>query len=99
MLPTRRGFLTGLVAALSAPAIVRVENIMPVRALFVSPALVLPPKVFRTADLAWLNVPEEFRPLMPESAHRLIDYRAEHGRVLIGEWPVESKGSPVPFYA
>ena len=32
MLSSRRGFISGLVSLIAAPAIVRVENIMPVRA-------------------------------------------------------------------
>lgn len=32
-IPSRRGFLTGLAAALAAPAIVRVSSLMPVKAL------------------------------------------------------------------
>jgi len=31
LVPTRRSFITGLVSLIAAPAIVRVENIMPVR--------------------------------------------------------------------
>lgn len=33
----RRGFLTGLISALAAPAIVRIDNIMPVRQSIVIP--------------------------------------------------------------
>lgn len=33
MMPTRRGFLGGLISALAAPAIVHAGNLMPVRAL------------------------------------------------------------------
>jgi hypothetical protein len=33
--PSRRGFITGLVSLIAAPAIVRVANIMPVRSIIV----------------------------------------------------------------
>ncbi len=37
MLIERRGFLTGVLATIAAPAIVRIDNIMPVRAVVWSP--------------------------------------------------------------
>jgi len=37
IVPTRRGFLAGLGALIAAPAIVRIQNIMPVKALKIEP--------------------------------------------------------------
>lgn len=39
--PSRRGFITGAVSLLVAPAIVRVENIMPVKAIAETPEEIL----------------------------------------------------------
>lgn len=39
MKPSRRGFITGLVSLIAAPAIVRVDSIMPVRAIQTTVAL------------------------------------------------------------
>lgn len=39
--PSRRGFITGAVSLLVAPAIVRVENLMPVKAIAQTPEEIL----------------------------------------------------------
>ena len=86
----RRTFLTGLVSALAAPAIVRVESIMPVRA----------PKLVTVVDVPWQNIlrieisNEEWRRLnmgVPylkgldgsledySQIDRMLTYHGEHG--------------------
>jgi hypothetical protein len=47
----RRGFLSGLVAIVAAPAIVRIENIMPVR----PPPLIITPRPILKPNLRWIS--------------------------------------------
>lgn len=49
MIIPRRGFLLGLVSLIAAPAIVRIENIMPVRAIV--------PSVWTAQDLPFYQGP------------------------------------------
>jgi hypothetical protein len=64
--PSRRGFITGLIAFAAAPAIVRASSLMPVKAM-------LP-------DLAWLEEDFVFRTSIPAGEWRQINQGAPYGR-------------------
>jgi hypothetical protein len=63
--PSRRGFITGLIAFAAAPAIVRASSLMPVKAM-------LP-------DLAWLDEDVIFTSI-PNEQWRQINQGAPYGR-------------------
>lgn len=65
MILTRRGFLAGIGAVLAAPAIVRAESLMPVRA----PRLVLWPQFEAERDSIW---GVERRDFSAADAHRVF---------------------------
>ena len=79
----RRTFLTGLVSALAAPAIVRVESIMPVR----SPKLVTVKTIIEIPNEKWrrLNMGVPYLKGLDGSLEdysqidRMLTYHGEHG--------------------
>ena len=63
---SRRGFITGLISFVAAPAIVRASSIMPVRSMKmplenVFQALVQHPNMTATEILEWIATPRMYR--------------------------------------
>lgn len=63
--PTRRGFITGLICLVAAPAIVRAGSLMPVKEMLLALDDMPDPIVFRTGGVEILRITSNGDVLMP----------------------------------